>query len=128
MTRKSGMPRITALILVHHEGFRKGLARLLKREPVLGHVHEAKDPALAARLAARTKPELIVIDSFQLGAWPNVCLELHRVSPSSRLVVLHSYVSNQPGTPGLDQAYVTHLTKNVRSAELVDQLLNGAPR
>ena len=85
----SARSTIGILLVDDHEVVRIGLRHLIDKHPHMKIVGEACSPADALKIAAREKPEIIILDlclGTEKGA--DIIPELMRVSEESRVIVL----------------------------------------
>jgi two-component system, NarL family, nitrate/nitrite response regulator NarL len=89
-TKAVASTRTIGILLVDdHEVVRVGLRHLIEKQPYMKIVGEACTPADALAIAARERPEIVVLD-LCLGAesGADIIPELMRVSEESRVIVL----------------------------------------
>jgi DNA-binding response OmpR family regulator len=115
---------ISVLLIAGHDSFRDALCALLTRQAFVADVEATPDRAEGIALAGQQYPNLIVLDTFRLKNWDQLCRELQSVSASSKLAVLHSRAED--GLALLPPLGVTYVDKNVRASSLVRQLLSVA--
>ena len=118
------MQGFSVLLIARHDRTRDALRQLLLKEPAFFAVAVTRWPEEAVNLVAQTCPDVIVLDTFQIGDWLELCQELHSRSPGARLVALHR---NVPHSDALSEAVaVTHLSKDIRPSVLGAELVKLA--
>lgn len=118
---------ITILLVDDHGMVREGLKYYLDTEPDLDVVGEASDGALAAELAGRLKPDVILMDLLMPGTdgveGTKRCLE---ESPQSKVIVLTSKVEDDLVLPAIRAGALSYLLKDVAAANLSEAIRNAA--
>jgi DNA-binding NarL/FixJ family response regulator len=80
---------ITVLLVDDHQLLLEGTAGLVEAEPDMTVVGTARDGAEAVELAARTRPDVVLLDVQMPGPGPEEVIRgLQRAAPGARLIVL----------------------------------------
>jgi DNA-binding NarL/FixJ family response regulator len=84
--------RITIMLVDDHALFREGVNEILRLEDDLAVVAEAADSREAIELAARQRPNVVLLDVEIPGPGVMTTIDaIHRVSPDSRVIILTMY-------------------------------------
>lgn len=82
-------PEIRVLVVDDHALFRRGLVSVLDAEPDITVVGEAGDGEEAARLAADTKPDMVIMDVMMPHtSGPEACAHIRATVPGARIIML----------------------------------------
>jgi len=97
------MKKISIMIVDDHKIVRIGLKSLFAAEKDLAVVGEAEDGVLALKLAARLKPDVVVMD-LVMPQMDGVATtrELHEKLPETKVLVLTSYSTSDTIAAALD--------------------------
>jgi DNA-binding NarL/FixJ family response regulator len=112
--------RIRLLLVDDHQMVREGLRRLL--EPQCEIIGEASSGEEAIAVARRTNPAVIVLDIAMPGVdGLSAAIQLARVTPSARVLVLSQYSDEEYVIEALVEAKVAgYLVKTDAAAELLN--------
>ncbi len=126
--------QIRVMLVDDHEVVREGLRTLLSRHSHLLVVGEASTTKEAIDVAARTKPDVIVMDvRLPDGSGIEACREIRAEMPDTRVVMLTSYPDEEAvlsaivaGASGylLKQADAERLTQAIREAAAGESTLD----
>ena len=117
------MTKITVLLADDHEVVRQGLRALLSAQPDMEVVGEAENGREAVTLAAKTSPDIVVMDIAMpvlngLAATREI---LHRL-PDTKVVVLSSYDDKDCVAELIEAGASSYLTKRSAAGELADAI------
>ena|SRR5215211_3969473 len=119
--RASVPARIRVMVADDHTLIRYGLGRLIAAQPDLQLVATAADGASAVEVAARERPDVIVLDlSMPLLDGVSAAEEIARRSPDTRVLVLSSYVQEVVVTSAFNAGVSGYLAKHASSGEVLD--------
>lgn len=117
-------PRIRLLLVDDHQMVLDGLQAMLRP-----HAEEAEivaattDPAAARRLAADLAPDIALVDvRMRSTSGLELCAELRRVAPATKVVLLTVYDDEPYLFEGLRAGASGYLLKQVQAEELLAQL------
>lgn len=114
------MSQIRVLIVDDHEVVRLGLRILLEDQPELQVVAEAGNFAEALREAERHQPQVTVLDINLPGrSGLEVCREMRRRFPETRVVMLTSYADDAFVAEALRAGASGYVLKQVGGDELI---------
>jgi DNA-binding NarL/FixJ family response regulator len=110
----------TVLVVDDHEVVRRGLLDLIGTAGDLEVVGAAVDAQDALRLAAQTKPDVVLMDLSMPGTdGVEATRRMATVSPASRVVVLTSFSETERIMAALEAGAVGYLLKDVEPDELL---------
>jgi DNA-binding NarL/FixJ family response regulator len=111
---------IRVLVVDDHGVVREGLHHLLGRQPDLEVVGEAADGVEAVSLAARLRPDVVLLDLLMPVLDGVAALgEIRAASPGSRVVVLSSSHDDRQILPALRAGALSYLVKDCEPEEVV---------
>lgn len=112
--------RIRVLLVDDHTLVREGLGQILDAEDDFAVVGQAATSQQAVRLAASTRPDVVLLD-VQIPGWPApvTVTRIREVSPSSRLIMLSMYDEPTGVRRLLEHGVHGYLLKSVTRHELV---------
>lgn len=107
------------LLVDDHEIVRAGLAATLGQDPRLEIVGLAADPEEALTLVRRTVPQIVIVD-FRLAnaRGDELCRRILDLMPSTSVVMLSSYLTEETVRAALDAGAVAYVTKAAGLTEL----------
>ncbi len=115
------MDKIKVLLAEDHVVVREGTRELIKREPDMEVVGEASDGDEAVKLAAKLKPDVVIMDI----AMPKLngieaTKQIKASQPAVAVLILTAYDNDQYIFALLEAGAAGYLLKNVRGRELID--------
>lgn len=115
------------LLVDDHALFREGLVRLFAYQPDFTVVGEAANAAEAVALARRVRPDLVLMD-IDLPGEDGIAAtrRLKAELPDTTVVMLTVYDDTDVLLQAIKAGAQGYLVKNIRSAELLEQLRNMA--
>ena len=117
------MPPIRLLLVDDHALFREGLAGLFAYQPDFAVVGEAEDARGALALALQLRPDLVLMDIDMPGEdGVAATRQLKTALPATIVVMLTVYDDADKLLEAFKAGAQGYLVKNIRSAELLDQL------
>lgn len=112
-------PVIRLLVVDDHQLFRRGLMALLAQEPGFSVVGEAGDATAAMGLAARLRPDLILLDNHMPGVTGiDAIAALKAAAPEARLLMLTVSENESDLARGLRAGADGYLLKTIDTADL----------
>ena len=104
-----------------HEVVREGLRALLNRRPGMRVVGEAGTVAEAVTVAARERPDIVVMDvRLPDGSGVEACREIRAEHPETRLIMLTSYADEEAVLASIMAGASAYLLKQTRGQQLAD--------
>jgi two-component system, NarL family, response regulator DevR len=127
MTTPPPASRITLMLVDDSEVVRAGLRALLGIEPTLEIVGDASSVATGVELAARLKPNVVLLD-IQLpdGSGFEACRQILRRTPDTRVLVLTSAVSDAMVDEAIRSGANGYLLKEIDGRGLVNAIRDVA--
>ncbi len=120
---------VSILLADDHQIVRQGLKVLLEREG-LEVVGEAADGHEAVQLAARLRPDVVVVDFVMpLLNGMDAAVQIHRMSPATKTILLTMYTEDQYVLEALRNGLRGYVIKTQAAADLVRairEVLNNA--
>lgn len=114
------MPETRVMVVDDHEVVRQGLKALLERRAHLRVVAEAGSVAEAVAEAARTQPDVIVMDvRLPDGTGIEACRAIRAERPDTRVLMLTSYADDEAVYASIVAGAAGYLLKQARGRELV---------
>ena len=114
---------IRLMLVDDHEVVRQGLKSLLERREHLRVVAEAGSVAEAVAAAARTQPEVIVMDvRLPDGTGIEACRDIRADRPETRVLMLTSYADDEAVYASIVAGAAGYLLKQTRGRELVSAI------
>jgi DNA-binding NarL/FixJ family response regulator len=111
------------LIVDDHDVVREGLRTLIQKRTEFTVVGEADSVATAVTQAARTQPDVIVMDvRLPDGSGIEACRDIRAELPETRLLMLTSYADDEAVIAAIMAGASGYLLKQTRSQDLVDAL------
>lgn len=118
---------IRVLLVDDHAMVREGLKIYLATEPDISVVGEAGDGAAAAELAARLRPDVILMDLMMPGvdgiAGTQRCLA---ACPEAKIIVLTSMPDDDKVLPAIRSGALSYLLKDVSAEDLAAAIRSAA--
>ena len=110
---------ITVLVVDDHNLVRQGLKSLLEAEGDIAVVGEARDGEEALRLAAKLKPNVMLLDiAMPVMHGLEVARRVATKSPDTKVVILSSYSDAQEVDAALDAGVSGYVMKETASSDL----------
>jgi DNA-binding NarL/FixJ family response regulator len=126
-TEPGGHPAVTVLIADDHPVVREGLRGMLAAEPRISVVAEAASGAEAVAMAARHRPDVVLMDLRMPGGdGVQATARLLAATPASRVVVLTTYESDADIVRAVEAGAAGYLLKDTPRLDLVDAILAAA--
>ncbi len=117
---RGGVKPIRLLLADDHALFREGIAEIFGAEDDMSVVGEAENGVEAVELAAREKPDVVLLDVEMPVMGAEGAIEgILRVSPSSRVIVLTMYDEHRLVRKLLALGAHAYIVKNATREELV---------
>jgi two-component system, NarL family, response regulator DevR len=114
---------IRVMLVDDHEIVRQGLKSLLERREHLSVVAEAGTVAEAVAGAARTQPDVVVMDvRLPDGTGIEACREIRAERPQTHVLMLTSYSDNEAVYGAIIAGASGYLLKQTRGRELVSAI------
>jgi DNA-binding NarL/FixJ family response regulator len=111
---------IRVLIADDHEIVRHGLRTLLELDPDFEVVAEASDGAEAMRLAARERPDVVLMDLLMPGTDGVTAIHgIRREQPDTEVIALTSVLEDALVVGAIRAGAIGYLLKDTRSDELI---------
>jgi DNA-binding NarL/FixJ family response regulator len=112
--------RITVLLVDDHALVREGLREILETQPDITVVGEAQDSATTVALAAKTQPDIVLLDvEIPGGEVTATVSQIRSRSPASRVMILSMYEGPQLVQALLAAGIRGYLLKSIHWQELV---------
>jgi two-component system response regulator DevR len=117
------MSETRILIVDDHEVVREGLRALLNRKEGLAVVGDAGSVEQAVTEAARTKPDVIIMDvRLPDGSGIEACREIRQAHPETRVIMLTSYADEDAVFASILAGAAGYLLKQTRGNALADAI------
>jgi len=111
---------VRILLVDDHEVVRAGLRMLLGHRPTLAIVGEASTAAAAVTEAARTAPDVVIMDvRLPDGSGVEACREIRSARPDTRVLMLTSFADEEAVDASVMAGASGYLLKQAGSAELI---------
>ncbi|MHB8731233.1 MAG: response regulator [bacterium] len=108
------------LLVDDHEVVRAGVRMLLEHRPNMTIVGEAATAAAAIAEAARTAPDVVIMDvRLPDGSGVEACREIRSARPGTRVLMLTSFADEEAVDASVIAGASGYLLKQTRSAELI---------
>jgi two-component system, NarL family, response regulator DevR len=121
---------LKVMIVDDHEVVREGLRALLNRRPGMTVVGEAGTVAAAIETAAKTEPNVVVMDvRLPDGSGVEACREIRAAHPETRMIMLTSYADDEAVIASImagASAYLLKQTRGQQLAEAIEAVAGGA--
>ena len=114
---------IRVLICDDHEVVREGLHGLIGRQAAMSLVGEAGTVAEAIEAAARTKPDVVVMDvRLPDGSGVEACRSIREARPETKVIMLTSYADDDALFASIIAGASGYLLKQTRGQAVVDAI------
>jgi len=118
------VPDVKVMIVDDHEVVREGLRALLNRRDGMTVVGEAGSVAQAIETAARTQPDVIVMDvRLPDGSGVEACREIRAAQPATKTIMLTSYADDEAVIASIMAGASAYLLKQTRGHQLADAIM-----
>ena len=108
------------LLVDDHEVVRAGVRLLLEHRPNMTIVGEAATAAAAIAEAARTAPDVVIMDvRLPDGSGVEACREIRSARPDTRVLMLTSFADEEAVDASVMAGASGYLLKQTRSADLI---------
>ena len=115
------------LICDDHEVVREGLRGLISRQEAMTVVAEAGTVAEAVEAAARTKPDVVIMDvRLPDGSGVEACRAIRDGHPETRVIMLTSYADDEALFASIIAGASGYLLKQTRGQAVVDAIVSVA--
>ncbi len=118
------MTTLTRVMIVDdHEVVREGLRALIRRQPDFEVVGEADTVESAIAEAARTEPDVVIMDvRLPDGSGVEACREIRAQRPDTKVLMLTSYADEDAVFASIMAGASGYLLKQARSRMLIDAI------
>lgn len=114
---------LSLLIVDDHVVFREGLRALLDLEEDFEVLGEASRGQEALALAAQEEPDVVLLDlHLPDGNGADICRELLKISPTSRVLILSAYDDDEEVSAALISGASGYVLKTVSGERLADNI------
>jgi two-component system, NarL family, response regulator DevR len=115
------------LLCDDHEVVREGLRGLITRQESMSVVGEAGTVAEAVEAAARTKPDVVIMDiRLPDGSGVEACRSIREARPETKVIMLTSYADDEALFASIIAGASGYLLKQTRGQALVDAITTVA--
>ena len=116
-------PEIRVMLVDDHEVVREGLKALLNRRESMTVVGEAGSVAQAIEVAARERPDVVVMDlRLPDGTGIEACREIRSQLPDTRVIMLTSYADEDAVMASILGGASAYLLKQTRGSQLAEAI------
>jgi DNA-binding NarL/FixJ family response regulator len=123
MTAGRDSRRLRILIVDDHDVVRLGLRSLLEGRGAFQVVGEAGSVAEAVREAARTSPDVVIMDiRLPDGSGIEACREIRSHNPDCRVIMLTSYADDEAIFASVLAGAAGYILKQIKSQSLVEAI------
>lgn len=120
------------MIVDDHEIVREGIRSSLERDERIEVVGDAADGMQARRLIRQTLPDIALVDlRLPDVRGEDLCRELVRDFPQTRVIILSTYLSEETVRGALEAGASAYVTKSAGLPELlaaIDRTMDGTPK
>lgn len=121
------MTTTRVLICDDHEVVREGLLGLIGRQPGLTVVGEAGTVADSIEMAARAKPDVVIMDvRLPDGSGVEACRAIREARPETKVIMLTSYADDEALFASILAGASGYLLKQTRGQAVVDAITTVA--
>lgn len=115
---------VRVLICDDHEVVREGLRGLIGRQTGMSVVGEAGTVAEAVETAARTKPDVVIMDvRLPDGSGVEACRSIREARPETKVVMLTSYADDEALFASIIAGAAGYLLKQTRGQAVADAII-----
>ena len=112
------------LLCDDHEVVREGLRGLIARQPGMSVVGEAGTVAEVIEAAARTKPDVVIMDvRLPDGSGVEACRTIRETRPETKVIMLTSYADDEALFASIIAGASGYLLKQTRGQAVVDAVI-----
>jgi len=112
------------LLCDDHEVVREGLRGLIARQPGMSVVGEAGTVAEVIEAAARTKPDVVIMDvRLPDGSGVEACRTIREARPETKVIMLTSYADDEALFASIIAGASGYLLKQTRGQAVVDAVV-----
>ena len=120
-------PQLRVVLVDDHEVVREGLRTLLSRQKNMMVVGEAATMTEAIDVAARTKPDVIVMDvRLPDGSGVEACRTIREARPETKVIMLTSYADEEALFASIVAGAAGYLLKQTRGQAVIDAITTVA--
>lgn len=114
---------IRVMVVDDHEMVRRGICSYLETEDDLEVIGQANSGQSAIKLAARLKPDVILMDLImEDGTGVEATEAIKRVLPDVQIIILTSFIDESLVFPALEAGALSYLLKTSKAEEIVDAI------
>ncbi len=119
--------QVRVMLVDDHEVVREGLKALLNRRDTMTVVGEAGTVAQAVEVAARERPDVVVMDlRLPDGTGIEACREIRSQLPDTKVIMLTSYADEDAVMASILGGASAYLLKQTRGSQLAEAILGVA--
>lgn len=119
--------QLRVMLVDDHEVVREGLRTLLSRQTNMVVVGEAATMTEAIDVAARTKPDVIVMDvRLPDGSGVEACRAIREARPETKVIMLTSYADEEALFASIVAGAAGYLLKQTRGQAVIDAITTVA--
>ncbi len=120
-------PQVRVMLVDDHEVVREGLRTLIGRHKNLSVVGEAATTKEAIEVAARAKPDVIVMDvRLPDGSGVEACRTIREARPDTKVIMLTSYADDEALFASIVAGAAGYLLKQTRGQAVIDAITSVA--
>ncbi len=120
-------PQIRVLLCDDHEVVREGLRTLISRQKGMLVVGEAGTVAEAVEAAAKSKPDVVVMDvRLPDGSGVEACRTIREARPETKVIMLTSYADDEALFASIVAGAAGYLLKQTRGQAVIDAITSVA--
>jgi len=121
------MDKTRILLCDDHEVVREGLRGLIARQEGMSVVGEADTAAEVVDAAARTKPDVVIMDvRLPDGSGVEACRTIREARPETKVIMLTSYADDEALFASIIAGASGYLLKQTRGQAVVDAVITVA--
>ena len=116
-------PQVRVMLVDDHEVVREGLRTLIGRHKEMLVVGEAATTADAIETAAKTRPDVIVMDiRLPDGSGVEACRTIREARPETKVIMLTSYADDEALFASIVAGAAGYLLKQTRGQAVIDAI------
>lgn len=117
------MEKIRVMVVDDHEMVRRGICSYLETEDDLEVVAQANSGNSAIELAAKVKPQVILMDLIMAdGTGVEASAAIKKQFPNIQIIILTSYIDENLIFPALESGALSYLLKTSSAEEIVQAI------